>query len=149
MRFAFVLMSALALCASDLRGDMNQFWLAAQHNWGGKRGFFFNLHSDFPAGGKASLDTLRISLGVGDGSEWHVLAHPEKWQLDKPYKAKAVITPDEAQLWIDGKMVAKQPVKVVPVDQPLAFNEAPSFLRGPSEYSVRQTRLDARAEGGA
>ena len=95
MRRTIVLaMFALALCASNGWGDMNQFWLAAQHDWGGKRGFFLNLHSDFPAGSKASLDALRLTLGVGDGSEWHVLAHPEKWQLDKPYKAKAVITVD-------------------------------------------------------
>src|SRR5687767_15942634 len=107
---------ALALGTSNARGDMNQFWLAAQHDWGGKRGFFLNLHSDFPAGSKASLDTLRLSLGVGDGSEWHVLAHPEKWQLDKPYKARAVITPTEAQLWLDGKMIEKRALKVVPVD---------------------------------
>ena len=90
MRSATTLMCALAFFASNARGDMNQFWLAAQHDWGGKRGFFLNLHSDFPAGSKATLDTLRITLGVGDGSEWHILAHQEKWQLDKPYKAKGV-----------------------------------------------------------
>ncbi len=149
MRWAILALSALACCATNLQADMNQFWLAAQHDWGGKRGFFFNLHSDFPAGSKASLDTLRLTLGVGDGNQWHVLAHAEEWQLDKRYKAKAVITPGEAQLWLDGKMVAKQAVTIVPVDQPLAFNEAPSFLRGPSAYAVRQTRLDARAAAGA
>jgi hypothetical protein len=144
-----VALFALALCASNGWGDMNQFWLAAQHDWGNKRGFFLNLHSDFAAGSKATLDTLRLSLGVGDGNEWHILPHAEKWELGKAYKAKAVITPTEAQLWLDGKMVTKRAVKIARTDQPLAINEAPSFLRGPSEYAVRQTRIDARAQGGS
>ena len=148
-RAPIVTLLSLLMLPIVSRADMNQFWLAAQHDWGAKRGFFLNLHSDFPAGSTATLDTLRLTLGVGDGSDWHILPHAEKWELGKPYKAKAVITPTEAQLWLGDKMVAKQAVKIVAVNQPLAMNEAPSFLRGPSEYAVRQTRIDARAAGGS
>ena len=54
MRRTIILIAALVCCASTAWGDMNQFWLAAQHDWGGKRGFFLNLHSEFPAGQTAT-----------------------------------------------------------------------------------------------
>jgi len=63
MRRTIVLaMFALALCAPNGWGDMNQFWLAAQHDWGGKRGFFLNLHSDFPAAAARRLGIVDVPL---------------------------------------------------------------------------------------
>ena len=145
-RIACLIVALLAIVSPNARADQNQFWLAAQHDWGGKKGFFLTVGSDYPAGQTASLSSVRLTLGVADGSNWHFLTHDAKWEMKKPYTAKAVITATTAELWLDGKQVAKQDVHFVPAPQSaIAFNEQPAFLRGPAEYSVHQSSFHAHA----
>lgn len=149
-----VLTTRLAVVATILsslthpaRAEQNQFWLAAQHDWGGKKGFFLTVGSEYAAGQIATRAGLRLTLGVADGENWHFLAHDAEWKLAQPYAAKAVITSGGAELWLDGTRVAQQDLKFVAAPGALAYNEMPSFLRGPADYAVQQTSLRASAGG--
>ncbi|WP_428940344.1 hypothetical protein [Fontivita pretiosa] len=126
--------------------NLNQFWLAAQHDWGSKRGFFLTLGAPFAPGQPARLEDVKLTLGVGDGSQWHFLETSHAWQLDRTYRARAVIADGAAELWLDDRRVARQQVKLMPTaSRELVFNQQPSFLRGPARYAVRQMQLLARS----
>ena len=138
----------LGLCLSPAASaQQNQFWLAAQHDWGGKKGFFLTLSGQSSNGAPAALENVKLELGIGDGNAWRFISVPGKWELHKPYTAKAVFAPGSVELWLGDQRVDRLPAKLVPVDQPMAINEQPSFLRGPANYIVRQMRLIARSAG--
>ncbi|HEY7087983.1 MAG TPA: hypothetical protein VH518_07830, partial [Tepidisphaeraceae bacterium] len=126
----------------------NQFWLAAQHDWGGCRGFFFVVEAPFAAGQPSRLDGAKLLLGVGDGSRWKFVSGQVNWKLDQTYSAKAVIKDGAAEIWVDGQRIAQDSANFTPAGVDLAFNQQPSFLRGPAEYRVVETRLTARGDSG-
>jgi hypothetical protein len=140
-----MLVLVMAQLSSMARAEQNQFWLAAQHDWGAMKGFFLTVANEYPTGQLAQLSAAKLTLGVGDGSNWHYLSHEAKWELNKPYRAKAVITASAVELWLDGVQVARQDLRFVAAPRPVAFSEQPSFLRGPAEYTVRQAAFRASA----
>jgi hypothetical protein len=138
----------MILCGSIAHAeDLNQFWLAAQHDWGAQRGFFFVVNAPFAPNQPSKLDDATLIIGVGDAKTWQFISGKKPWKFDTTYAAKAVINNGVAELWIDGERVASQPAKLAPASVDLAFNQQPSFLQGPSTYAVHQTKLIAKGTG--
>lgn len=54
---------------------MNRFWLAAQHEREGKKGFYFNFENTSQGSAPCKLETLSLILGVGD------ITDRPKWEL--------------------------------------------------------------------
>ena len=147
---AFILAAIIAECCCHAASGqtMNQFWLAAQHDWGMKKGFFLSLNGS-STGAPATLADLRLELGVGDGSNWRILSKPTRWEYGRRYTARAVIGETTAELWLDDQLLAREDVRFSPASHPLASNEQPAFLRGPARYTVRQATLLAKGRGEA
>src|SRR3954469_19347312 len=146
-RAAHILVLVALMAATVAAEDQNQFWLAAQHDWSGCRGFFFVVSAPFAPGHPSTLDDAKLIIGVGDGKAWHFISGRKEWKLDTAYTAKAVINNGNAELWIDGQRVANEAAPLAPAPLDLAFNEQPGFLKGPATYEVHQTRLLARGVG--
>lgn len=145
---AIILAAIIAECCCHAASGqtMNQFWLAAQHDWGMKKGFFLSLNGS-SNGAAATLENLRLELGVGDGSNWRILSRPTRWEYGRAYTARAVIGETSAELWLDDQLLAREDVRFSPASHPLASNEQPAFLRGPARYTVRQEKLLAKGGG--
>ncbi|HSV16563.1 MAG TPA: hypothetical protein VLI90_20030, partial [Tepidisphaeraceae bacterium] len=149
LRICVLALVCLVLCTAAKAENINQFWLAAQHDWSANRGFFLALEAPIPAGQPSRIEDVKLVLGVGDGSQWKFISARVDWKLDQKYQVKAVIKDGTAQLSIDGQRVANEPARVAPAAVELGFNAQPSFLRGPATYQVRETKLIARGNGDA
>src|SRR3954470_3063282 len=108
---ALILLATASLAKAE---NINQFWLAAQHDWSANRGFFFALESPIPPGQPSRPDDVKLVLGVGDGTQWRFIAGRVNWKLDQKYQVKAVIKDGSAELSIDGQRVAHEPAKLAP-----------------------------------
>src|SRR5688572_21233709 len=125
--------------------QQNQFWLAAQHDWGGKKGFFLTLGAQAPPGTPAGLENVKLELGLGDGTNWRFVSAPSKWQYNTSYTAKMIVASGVVEVSLDGQRLERMDAAIAPVTTPMAACEQPSFLRGPASYIIRQTRLLARS----
>jgi len=117
-----VLTAALQYASADCR-----FYFASQHDWGNKQGFYLDVEG-------CEMDSLRLILGVADGKEWRYLAYVPPFQAGKRYEAKAVITPQGAQLFLDGKLVGDQQGGFAPSTGLLELNSTPSWAADLGEY---------------
>src|SRR5947208_1414530 len=95
----------------------SHFWLAAHHDWDGKKGYFLVLENFSDAGtNDAKLSSLHVLLGVADGHDFRYLKSVDGiLQFDKDYTARAVINAGKAEVYLDGKRVAEANGGYVPV----------------------------------
>ncbi len=128
-------------------GD-NRFRFAAAEQWGEKRGFYLNLENKTEGDRPCTPATLRLILGIGDGRQWRFLIAQPRWQFDHDYTVGAVILPDRAELWLDGRKVADSPGGFVPGQTRLAACEVPSWGNAPADYMVVQKDLRLRTGTG-
>ena len=63
-------LASLFLVAPQARAADNRLMLADQSDFGGKRGFYLDFENDAPGNSRPILDTLRLILGVADGTNW-------------------------------------------------------------------------------
>lgn len=132
--------------ASPVQAAPNHFWLAAHHDWAAKKGYFLVLESQFEAGKPSKLGDVKLLLAVGDGHDFHYLRADGPFPLGKEYSAKAIVNARTAELWVDGKQVARVEGAFVPHDH-LEANVIPSFVSGPAEYAVKQSMVRITSGG--
>jgi hypothetical protein len=145
-----ILTAAILTLGLPLRGfaapKQSHFWLAAQHDWAGKKGYFLVIENSYDVGAPSKTDDARLLLGVADGHDFRYLRSSDHLTLNRDYRAKAVIKADDAELWLDDKKIASAPGGFVPMDQLIA-NMVPSFLTGPSAYAVKESSLRITSGG--
>lgn len=127
--------------------SQSHFWLAAHHDWFGKRGYFLVLENFFEPGQSSKLNDLRLVLGVADGREFRYLRAEQPLSLDHDYAVRVVINANTAELWLDGKRVAQSSGGTFVPNDRLEANVIPSFLTGPAEYSVQQSSVKITSNG--
>jgi hypothetical protein len=126
-----------------------RYSLAQQQEWGNKLGFHLVLEDNSPQIPRKT-DSLKLVLHVADGKIWRFPAFAPQWQWNRDYKVKAVIAPQNAQLWVDGKLVEDSKGGFTPPNQ---LGEVRSGLAsrkadGLGEYLVRQTALQITSDRG-
>src|SRR5262245_35928105 len=99
-----VVLAAMIIAALPLRGfaapKQSHFWLAAQHDWAGKKGYFLVIENTYDAGAPSKIDDARLLLGVADGNDFRYLRSTDHLVLNRDYRAKAVIEAGNAELWL-------------------------------------------------
>lgn len=154
MKRAFLYLLFVTFAQSAVQSAEHRFWLVAQHDWGGKKGFYFNVENSSEGADSTSptapcrLASLRLILGVADGKEWRYLVATPQWEFDKDYTTKAVIEPRAAALWLDGQRVAQAEGGFIPSEGGALCNHVPGWASGAAEYIVRQSSLTMSGNGG-
>src|SRR3954470_24022083 len=85
---ALILLATASLAKAE---NINQFWLAAQHDWSANRGFFLALEAPIPPGQPSRVEDVKLVLGVADGSQWRFISGRVDWKLNQKYRVKAAI----------------------------------------------------------
>jgi hypothetical protein len=120
---------------------LSQFTLAAQHDWGGKKGFYLIIDNHSTDGQPAPLSAARLTLGIGDGQSWQGKAQGAL-TLGQAHQARVVINEHDATLWLDGQEVGKLNATMAPADrEAFVGNVQQPWARGPAEYEVVQSKL--------
>jgi hypothetical protein len=126
-----------------------RYSLAQQQEWGNKRGFHLVMEDNAPAIPRKT-DTLKLVLHVTDGKSWRFPTFAPQWQWNRDYQVKAVIGPQNTQLWVDGKLVEDSKGGFVPSNQQSEVRSglATRKVDGLGEYLVRQTALQITSDRG-
>ena len=140
---AIVAILCLGVARSSAEG--NRFWLAAQHSWHAKKGFYLNFENKPNADGMCPIQTLKIVLGVADGSRWRFITDFPRWQLEHRYQIRAVISPNRAELWLDNQRLASSEGQWDVHDGHLTMSHVPSYADGPADYLIEQHDLTVKA----
>ena len=124
---------------------------ADQSGWDAKLGFYVGLENSAPGSADCQLGTLRIAMGVADGSQWRFIVHtPSNWQTGHDYTAKVVIAPSYFELSLDGQTVGHVEGGFRGLAaNPLWVNSVPSWASGSSNYLASELSLVASASGGS
>jgi len=138
--------AALMLWAPTTWGAHCRFYLASQHSWGERRGFYLDLENSSEGEEPCKVGGLRLILGVADGKNWRFIVSGPPWDFEKIYKVLATISPEGAELRVDGKLVGESKGGFVPFLGELWANHIPGWASGPAEYIVLQNSL--KLEGG-
>jgi hypothetical protein len=123
MRYWLLLTASLSLlipaCAEEQPNA--RLYLVAQQDYGKATGFYLDLEG-------GTLRDLPIILGVGDGKEWRFPQHRPGFAPNRPHHVRAVISPERAQLFLDGVLVADSPGRWQPAEGLLTVNERPEWM---------------------
>jgi hypothetical protein len=140
--FGLGLLLIFWLGASEARGEQQvQHWLTAQHDWGGRRGFFLSVQNVANTGSPATLKNCRVQFGIGDGAQWHFVEASTDWSTGRKYVVRAVIRNGTATLWLDDREAGSTGVNFVSADVTFSAGYQPGFLIGPADYRVVQFDL--------
>jgi hypothetical protein len=119
---------ALALGAAEQR-----FWLASQHDWEAKRGFYLNFECRQRDGEAACrLADVGLFLGVTDGIEWRFARAPTTWETGREYTVRADLGTAESALWVDGVQVATLAGGFRPAPGALLAAQVPDWAAAPA-----------------
>ena len=145
------LMLALGLLvtlAHPASASENRFWLVNQSDFGAKRGFYLDFENSASGNAPPPLSTLRLILGVADGSAWHFLTSTPPWRYDHDYQVKVIIGTHDAQVWLDGQKIASEPCGFVPDADVLAAGAIPSWAHDAADYWIVPTRVHVAPDSG-
>jgi hypothetical protein len=118
-----------------------RFWLAAQHSWGGKQRFYLNFENETQGDEPCHLANLRLILGVADGKNWRYLVASPRWEWNRDYAIRAVISPQAAELWLECQPVGRSTGGFQPFTSDLLANHIPGWANAPTEFLILQTFL--------
>ncbi|HWB54295.1 MAG TPA: hypothetical protein VG722_08880 [Tepidisphaeraceae bacterium] len=138
-------MSVMLFSVQAWAQESNQFYLAAQYDWGTCRGFIFMVEGKPQGGNAATLADAKLTLGVGDGHAWHFISSDSNWKKGNTYNVSATIGGGVAHLEIDGKSVGQMHCGFVPNSGDLLYGQASNIMRGPADYLVQQGALHLRS----
>jgi hypothetical protein len=144
-----VVIALLALAVGSADGVPEQrYWLASQHDWVAKQGFYLNFECRRREGeALCRIADLSLFLAVADGSAWHVARAPITWETGRDYTVRAVLGTAESALWLDGVQMGTLPGGFRPAAGALQAAQVPEWADAPAEYGVVQTGLTVQAEG--
>ncbi|MBM3476838.1 MAG: glycosyl hydrolase [Armatimonadetes bacterium] len=121
-----------ALSAATLANAQNcRFYYAGQYDFAGKKGFYLDVEG-------CELSTLRFILGVADGNEWRFPAVVPPFEAGRRYDAHVEVTPENARVFLDGKLVAESPGGFMPAPGPVEVNITYPWFADIGDYLMVQ-----------
>jgi len=142
------LVSALSAAGGEGICAMNRLWLASQHDWGAKKGFYLAFENTSEGDAPCRLASLKLILGVADGREWRFISAGPAWRFDKEYRVRAAVDREGARLWLDGSLAGSSPGGLAPAGGPLLAAHTPDWAKGPAEYMIMQSSLAVSSGAG-
>ena len=97
-----------------------RLYIADQYDWGAQLGFYLDLEGP-------ELSQLPLILAVADGQNWRFATHAPGFVPDRDYTVRATITPEGAELFLDGQQVGVSPGSWKPASVPLQANYRPPW----------------------
>ncbi|MBV9848189.1 MAG: glycosyl hydrolase [Armatimonadetes bacterium] len=135
--FLWACLAILVMGAGDVvRASENRFWLANQSDFGAKRGFWLDFENSSAGDAPCTLRTLKLILGVADGTNWHFFASVPAWRYDHDYRVRAVFGTGRAQLWLDGQKITDEPSGWKPDTGALTAGQIPNWAHGAADYWI-------------
>ncbi len=131
------------LAAASAGPSLCRFYIASQHDWGRKLGFYLDFEG-------SKLADLPVILGVADGTRWRFIAHVPGFELNRRYTIRAVISPQTAQLFVDGRKVGEEAGGFKPAaGAALELNHRPFWAFEPGDWiaAVEKIELILRRPG--
>lgn len=125
----------------------HRYYFAAQYNWQERKGFYLSFENETPES-VCSLSSLRIVLGVADGTSWRFIVGSPEWKWNTTYSVKAQITQAGASLWLDGKLVGESVGGFQAHDGALEMGTVPSWANGATDYRLTAHRVSVQAGKG-
>ncbi len=121
----------------------HRYYFVAQYNWQERIGFYLSFENETPEP-VCRLSTLRIALGVADGSSWRFIVGSPQWQWNTPYTLKAQITEVGASLWLNGKPLGESVGGFSAHSGALEIGTVPTWASGATDYHLTAHRVDIR-----
>ena len=121
----------------------HRYYFVAQYNWQERIGFYLSFENETPEP-VCRLSTLRIALGVADGSSWRFIVGSPQWQWNTPYTLKAQITEVGASLWLNGKPLGESVGGFSAHSGALEIGTVPAWASGATDYHLTAHRVDIR-----
>ncbi len=121
----------------------HRYYFVAQYNWQERIGFYLSFENETPEP-VCRLSTLRIALGVADGSSWRFIVGSPQWQWNTPYTLKAQITEAGAFLWLNGKPLGESVGGFSAHSGALEIGTVPAWASGATDYHLTAHRVDIR-----
>jgi hypothetical protein len=119
----------------------HRYYLVSQHDWGKRTGFYLAFENRSPSE-PCQIQNLALFFGVADGEQWYVSSIPAgQWQINTRYQLRAEITSERASLWLNGKQVGEQAVRLSPAVGKMNIGEVPSWAFGDTDYHLVLTEL--------
>jgi len=142
------LILVLLLPALPATAGENRLLLASQSDFGGRRGFYLDFENHAPAGTPPPRATLRLILGVADGTNWLFLDDTPRWKYGHDYHVRAVIAPGHAALWLDGQKIKEADQTLLPDPSgTLTAGLIPDWAGAPAEYLILERSCSLTAQG--
>jgi hypothetical protein len=115
-----VIVMAPPMCAWAASPSTCRFYIASQHDYDQKVGFYLDLKGP-------DVAELTLALSVGDGKQWRRAESKPRFAAGREYEIRAVVAPDRAQLFVDGKLAAESVGEWEPMLGQLDINFRPPF----------------------
>jgi hypothetical protein len=135
------LIFVLTACLAARGQDTNQFYLAAQYDWGQARGFFFVVEGAPQGNHAATIRDAKLTLGVGDGHGWHFASGRADFVTDTPYHVSVSISNGLAGITLDGHVIGQTHCGFAPAGGDLMFDQTSNIMRAGADYQVTQQNL--------
>lgn len=117
----------LAASSAGVAQSQCRYYLASQHDWGAQTGFYLDLEGD-------KLAELPLILGVADGKSWRFPQVTPGFVAGRTYRVQAVVAPDRAQLFLDGKLAANSQGGFRPAPGKLEIAFRPPWATGTGDW---------------
>ncbi|HEX5323476.1 MAG TPA: hypothetical protein VFW40_06800 [Capsulimonadaceae bacterium] len=139
----------LGLCAAILvfasvgvaRAADNRYTLVSQSDWNNKHGFYIDCEGSSQGDAVCPLSTMKLAMGVADGTNWRFALASPGWQYNRDYDVKAQIQPTGMSLWLDGQLVQESQGGYSPNGGDLTAGLMQSWATAAAEYRVVEEAL--------
>jgi hypothetical protein len=119
-------MTAVSVAAAEAPSNC-RFYVVSHYNWEQKLGFYLDFEG-------STLADLPVILAHADGKDWRFAAARPGFVADRDYSIRAIIAPDAAKLYLDGKLIADSPGAWQPSAGRITVNERPSWASEPGDW---------------
>ena len=111
----------------------HRYHFASQNVWQARLGFYLSLEneSEEPIG---DIRTMRLALGVGDGSSWRFVIATPRWEWERDYHVQARISRDEATLYLNGRVIGRSAGGFKAREGILEVGIMPAWAGAPTTY---------------
>ncbi len=125
----------LLLISAFAWGEINRLYIVSQYDWGGKTGFYIDFENSSDAS-PCQFENIRLILGIADVDNWRFIVATPKWQLDRDYKARAIIDSQKGELYLDGELVGKSEGRFRPAKGDVTLYHIPHWAKGKADYLI-------------